>query len=168
MNKENEWEKYINTHKSYKNLSYMTSGKIPPNSISLLRIKKMKSFINELRESNQYDFIILDCPPILGLSDSLIISNYVDASILTISLNKVNKQLAMGCLEKLKLIKKPIIGTIINCVSEDKNKNLFSNNYYSYNNQYNYFSYKYMPIETQNRYMNQETQIREEKDKLRK
>ena len=50
--------------------------------------------IEELRESNEFDFIILDCPPILGLSDALIISNYVDATILTVSLNKVNKKLA--------------------------------------------------------------------------
>ena len=167
VSKENDWAKYINTHESYKNLSYMTAGKIPPNSISLLESNKMKTFINELRNSKQYDFIIFDCPPILGLSDSLLISNYVDASILTVSLNKVNKQLAMGCLEKLRLIKKPLIGTIVNRTSEDKNKNLFSNNYYSYNNQYNYFSYKYMPMETQMRYMNKETESVEKKDKLK-
>ena len=167
VNNENEWGKYIKKHKSFKNLSYMTAGKIPPNSISLLESNKMKSFIEKLKESNEYDLIILDCPPILGLSDSLIISNYVDASILTISLNKVNKQLASGCLEKLKIIKKPIIGSIINSVSKEQNKNFIGSDYYSYNNQYNYYSYKYMPLETQNRYIKKENQTDSEKDKLK-
>ena len=44
----------------------------------------MKSFIDQIKKSNEYDFIILDCPPLLGLSDAVIISNYVDATVLTI------------------------------------------------------------------------------------
>ncbi len=160
VSNDSDWSKYINKHDSCENLSYITAGKIPPNSITLLESKKMQSFINELRDSNKYDFIILDCPPILGLSDALIISNYVDASILTISLNKVNKPLAMECLRKYLLIKKPIIGAIINSVSKELiNKNPFTNNYYSYNNQYRYYAYKYMPQETQNRYTDAENII---------
>lgn len=152
VNKDKDWKKYINQHERLENLSFMTSGKIPPNSISLLESKKMKSFIEELRNSKEYDLIILDCPPILGLSDALIISNCVDASILTISLNKVNKKLSKECLKKLKLIDKPIIGTIINTVKEGTTNNYFGNRYYSYGNQYSYYSYKYMPKEIQTRY----------------
>ncbi len=160
VSSDSNWRKYIIKHNSCENLYYMTAGKIPPNSITLLESDKMQSFIEELRNSEEYDFIILDCPPILGLSDALIISNYVDASILTISLNKVNKQLAVECLRKYSLIKKPIIGAIINSVSKDINsKNPFSNKYYSYGSQYNYYSYKYMPEETQNRYLDTDNKI---------
>ena len=109
--------------------------------------------IEDLRNSKEYDFIILDCPPLLGLSDALIISRYVDASVLTVSLNKVKKSLAKDCLLKIKQTNKPVIGSIINSVSKDPNKNFFQNGYYSYTNQYNY-AYKYMPEETQTRYQN--------------
>ena len=46
---ENDWKKYISYHSQIKNLSYMTAGKIPPNSISLLESKKMKSLIKQLK-----------------------------------------------------------------------------------------------------------------------
>ena len=160
VNNDTDWQKYINKHETIKNLSYMTTGKIPPNSISLLESKKMTSFIEQLRSSKEYDFIILDCPPILGLSDALIISNYVDAAILTVSLNKVNKRLSNECLKKLKLIDKPVIGTIINSVSKEINRNYLGNKYYSYGNAYNYYSYQYMPKEIETRYLeNEENEI---------
>ena len=133
----------------------MTAGKIPPNSISLLESEKMQRFISELRESEEFDVIILDCPPILGLSDALIISKYVDATVLTLSMNNVRKNLAIDCLQKIKQTKTPIIGTIVNSVFKESKKTLFDDGYYSYSNQYNYYSYKYMPEETQNRYQNE-------------
>ena len=37
------------------------------------------------------NLIIFDCPPVLGLSDSIIVSNFVDGIILNVSLNKVDK-----------------------------------------------------------------------------
>ena len=152
VNEDTDWKKYINKHKTIENLSFVTSGKIPPNSISLLESNKMKTFIEQLKTSEEYDFVILDCPPVLGLSDALIISNYVDATILTVSLNKVNKKLTNECFKKLKSIDKPVIGTIINSVSKEINNNFLGNKYYSYGNFYNNYSYKYMPKEIQTRY----------------
>jgi len=154
VNSDNDWSKYINQHSSINNLSYLTAGKIPPNSISLLESEKMQRFISDLRKSGEYDLIILDCPPILGLSDALIISKYVDATVLTVSINNVRKNLAIDCLQKINQTNTPVIGTIINSVSKEFKKNLFDDGYYSYSNQYNYYSYKYMPEETQNRYQN--------------
>ena len=122
----------------------------------------MENLIEELRISDEFDLIIFDCPPLLGLSDSFIISNYVDATILTVSLNKVNKNLAKECLKKLNLIKKPIIGTIVNSVSKQKNINFSGGKYYSYGNKYNYYTYKYMPAETQNRYSSERNELKEE------
>ena len=158
VNSDSDYTKYICVHKDIKNLHYLTAGKIPPNSISLLESEKMRDLIEDLRNSKNYDFIILDCPPLLGLSDALIISRYVDASILTVSLNKVKKGLAKDCLVKINQTNKPVIGTIINSVSQDRNKKFFQNGYYSYTNQYNY-AYKYMPEETQTRYQNNDEKV---------
>ncbi len=95
VNNDSDWRKYIKTHKSLKNLSYITAGKIPPSALTLLESNKMKTFVEELRNNSEFDFIIIDCPPLLGLSDAVIVSNYVDATILTVSLNKVNKSLSV-------------------------------------------------------------------------
>ena len=168
VNSDSDWNKYINVHPSIEKLHYLTSGKIPPNPIALLESEKMRTFLEELRKSNEYDLIILDCPPLLGLSDSLIISDYVDASILTVSLNKVNKKLAVDCLQKIKQANKPIIGTIINSIYKEAERNFFNNGYYSYANQYNYYSYKYMPQETQNRYQDKDNEFKKDKEKSEK
>ena len=147
------------------NLSYITAGKIPPNSVSLLNSKRMKELVKEIRDSNLFDLIILDCPPVLGLSDSLIISSLVDGIVLTVSLNKVDKSLALETLKKLKTTKTPLIGTIANSVKKPINDSLGNNkyNYYSnYRNQYGYAAYKYMPKEIESRYFeNDDNQSKE-------
>ena len=61
-------------------------------------------------------------------------------------------------MQKIKQTNKPVIGTIINSVSKDRNKKFFQNGYYSYTNQYNY-AYKYMPEETQTRYQNNDEKV---------
>ena len=144
VNDDNDWRKYVNEHKVVKNLSYITAGTIPPNPITLIESAKMKSFIDQIKKSNEYDFIILDCTPLLGLSDAVIISNYVDATVLTISLNKVNKNLTRESTKKLALIEKPVIGTIINSVSKEITNEFIGNKYNTYGNPYNYYSYKYI------------------------
>ena len=42
VNNDKDWKKYVSSYKKIKNLSYITSGKIPPNSISLLESKRMQ------------------------------------------------------------------------------------------------------------------------------
>ena len=59
-------------------------------------------------------------------------------------------------MQKIKQSNNPVIGTIINSVSKETKSNFFDNGYYSYGNQYNYYSYKYMPEETQNTYKNKD------------
>ena len=55
--------------------------KTPPNPIKLLDSKKMKTLVKDICKENEFDLIIFDCPPVLGLSDSLIISEFVDGVI---------------------------------------------------------------------------------------
>lgn len=64
---------------SYTNLDIITSGTIPPNPSELLIGEQMDNFMQKLKED--YDFIILDTPPIGLVSDALNIINYADATI---------------------------------------------------------------------------------------
>jgi len=64
---------------SYSNLDIVTSGTIPPNPSELLIGEEMDKLIEQLKKD--YEFVILDTPPIGLVSDALNIINYADASI---------------------------------------------------------------------------------------
>ena len=159
VNIETNWQDFVQKHKSFKNLSYITAGKIPPNAVRLLNSARMKNMVNELRNCKDYDLVIFDCPPVLGLADSLIIADLVDGIILTVSLNKVDRVLSRETLRKLQNTTKPIIGVIANAVNKPHNFDFNSHKYDYYGDyryQYKYNTYKYMPEETNNRYSNLE------------
>ena len=145
-NKSN-WRDVSKQFSSYKNLHYITGGKIPPNPIRLLNSQKMKNLIEDISSSNEFDLIILDCPPTIGLSDTLILSELVDGVILTISLNNVKKQLVKDSLQKLESSSKGIFGLVANTINEPLNLTKTDNKYYyNYEYQYNY-QYDYLPLE---------------------
>ena len=139
---ESNWKNFISKHESNKNLSYMTAGKVPPNSVRLLESNKMREFIQDIKNNGEYDLIIFDCPPVLGLSDSLIVSNMVDGIVLNVSLNKVDRDLATESVKKLNTLNTPILGLIVNTVKKPKYENKDKDKYFT----------NYMPNETSKRY----------------
>ena len=67
-------------HKSnIENLDYIKSGPIPPNPAELLGRDEMKDFIMGLQ--NEYDYVIIDSPPIFVVSDSIPLMEIVDLNI---------------------------------------------------------------------------------------
>ncbi len=74
-----------------KNLDVITSGPIPPNPSELLIKKKMKVLLQELKA--EYDYIILDTPPIGIVSDSLILMEMTDVNIYVVRQHYTNKEL---------------------------------------------------------------------------
>ena len=61
-------------------LDVITSGPIPPNPSELLDSPRMKDSIEKAKEI--YDIILVDCPPVLMVADTPIISTVVDMAIL--------------------------------------------------------------------------------------
>ena len=122
----------------------------------------MKSFVSDIKKDKQFDLVIFDCPPILGLSDSLIISEYVDGVILTVSLNKVKRQFIKDSTQKFSGTSSNIIGTVANTVKEP-DKELGTMNYYNYNYNYKYgYQNNYLPLETSLAYAKNEPDIKPE------
>lgn len=61
------------------NLYVLPVGKMPPNPTELLETPKFKTLIESLK--SQYDYIIIDCPPIEVVADAQIIDRYADRSV---------------------------------------------------------------------------------------
>ncbi len=75
--KEAIWE-----HEIYPNLNIITSGRIPPNPSELLSSSRMKSVIKELKK--EYDYIILDTPPINYVADAVALFKYADINLFVV------------------------------------------------------------------------------------
>ncbi len=113
---------------------YITAGKIPPNASRLLSSQRLKNLVNEIRNSEEFDYVIFDTPPVLGISDTILVTDIVDCSVLLISLENVDKNLTKQSIEKLESSSKPLIGTIVNTIKLSTEENA--------NRRYGY-SYKY-------------------------
>ncbi len=141
------WKNYLRYIDNYPNLSFITGGKVPPNAMKLLNSKRMKTILEDIKGSNQFDLIIIDSPPLLGLSDSVIISEFMDAVVLTISLRKVKRNLVQEALKKINLTRSNFIGVVVNNVEESKDSTISNIPQFGYAN-------KYFPQEVNERYSN--------------
>ena len=120
------------------NLHILPCGPRPNNPAELLTSTKFQEFLDLVRE--QYDFVIVDTPPILVVSDPSVVAPRVDGVLLTIRISKNGRPDAERAKEMLHSLGVDIIGVIVNGVGQ-QNKYGY-NRYYNYQYGYNY-SYNY-------------------------
>lgn len=105
-------------------LEVMSSGPIPPNPSELLGSRRMRSFLEQAK--GIYDLIIFDTPPVLAVTDSQILADIVDGSILVVRSRKTEFEAAERAVAALKPARAKMLGTVLN----DREKN--EDNYYYY------------------------------------
>ena len=111
------------------NLYVIPRGKVPPNPSELLNSQKTAKLISLLSEI--FDYIIFDGPPVNGLSDSLIMSDFVDRTIVVTSLNSAPIELLESTKKMLTNINAKVAGVIVNKVPRRKSS---GKSYYYYEN----------------------------------
>ncbi len=129
-----KWQDSIQKVENQDNLFVLTSGPKPPDSIRLLSSNEMKNLINSIKESNMFDLIILDLPPVLGMADASYAFKNVDSIALVCSLENVPRSQPKAAIKVLKSNPySTFIGLIVNEVN-DKAKSINSNrdDFYSY------------------------------------
>ena len=106
----------------FTNFSVLTAGKIAPDPTRLLGSERMRTFIQDIKKDESFDLVIFDTPPILELSDALIISNETDGILLLVSLDNVIRSLPKRCIEKIARSKTTLLGTITNRIKKPTKK----------------------------------------------
>ncbi|MDU3335625.1 CpsD/CapB family tyrosine-protein kinase [Paraclostridium bifermentans] len=109
-------------------LQIITAGTIPPNPAEILESKKMREFIDLLRDC--YDYIFIDTPPIGIIMDAGVLANYSDGTILVVGAKDVETERAKMAKERLEKVKANVIGAVLN-------------KYIEKNSSYGYYSYYY-------------------------
>jgi polysaccharide biosynthesis transport protein len=96
-------------------LNVMTSGPIPPNPSELLGSAKMKGLLDIL-ESN-FDIVIIDSPPILAVTDAVVLSTQTDGLLLVIDADKTRRGALKQSVDRLREVNANIIGVALNRLS---------------------------------------------------
>lgn len=113
-----------------KQLRVITSGPIPPDPVELLSGKRMTELLDV--SMNEFDYIIIDGPPVIGLADALVLSNLADATILTVQAGKTRKASLLAALKRLERTSGNIIGTLLTRVERSSNPEYSEDSYYTY------------------------------------
>ena len=124
-NWENDYKNYIKQTK-IKGLSVIPTGIYPPNPSELLTSERFLNLLTKLK--GEYDRIILDCPPIEGLSDALVVSSISDTTVLVAKYKSTPMNLLENSKKALDKIGSKISGVILNHV--DKEQNTYYYGYY--------------------------------------
>lgn len=117
---------------SMTNLFVLNSGSVPPNPGELIGSKKMQESLVALR--NQYDFILIDTPPIAPLSDAVVLSPMVDGVIFVVRGQHTPKQLVKAAIAELRYDPSKILGVVLNRV--DIRSGEYANYYRDYASDY--------------------------------
>ncbi len=118
----------INKTGDVENLSVITAGPTPPNPSELLGSDRLNELVKAA--GKKFDLIVFDSPPILTVSDSLILSKILDGTIIVAWAGKATYEVIEKGLKMLGEIRAPIIGMILNGVVVNKSNYYYYHNYY--------------------------------------
>lgn len=112
------------------NLRILASGPLPPNPSELLNSNKMVSILSTL--SVQVDYLIIDTPPVLPVTDTCVLASKVDGIIMVIGAGAVRPAEAQRAREALRRVNGVVLGVMVNRVKRDEMLGDYSSycNYY--------------------------------------
>lgn len=93
-------------------LDLLMCGQIPSNPAELLSSPTLDTLIDEMKE--KYDLIIFDSPPLLSVTDSKILANKCDATVLVVNTGKSEKESITKARDALVTAKAFIMGVVMN------------------------------------------------------
>ncbi len=124
------WRSYVKIAGS-ENLHVITCGPIPPNPPELLGSDRFKRFLTEARDA--YDWVLLDSPPAMSLSDASLLAGLADVVLLVVRHNHTDRDMVGRTLQQLRRVGANVAGVILNNVDLDR----------AYGKEYAYAGYYY-------------------------
>ncbi|MEA5553516.1 polysaccharide biosynthesis tyrosine autokinase [Anabaena cylindrica UHCC 0172] len=119
-------EQVIQQLPAMNSLSVITAGPVPPDPARLLSSDKMKQLMEYF--SQNFDLVIYDVPPMLGLVDARLLAPQTDGMLLVVRIDKTDKSALMQLQDSLKNSPINVLGVVAN---GDKKKLTSYNYYYS-------------------------------------
>ena len=98
-------------------LDALTAGVIPPNPSELLGSERMQNILQ--RAKGEYDYVLIDTPPVLPVADSLVLCRMVDGLIMVIDSGEVKVEMAREVKHQLVHAGANILGVVLNKVRSE-------------------------------------------------
>jgi len=114
------------------NLNIIYSGVIPPNPSELLGSALMKSSVEKLK--NDFDVILFDAPPVLAVTDAVVLSDLIDQFILVVRFGSTDKDSINHTLLSLANVNRTLTGVVFNDLN--RKNSYYSQNYYRHHEYY--------------------------------
>jgi capsular exopolysaccharide synthesis family protein len=116
-------------------LRVLVAGPIPPNPSELLSEPRTSEILEILQA--EADFVLVDSPPVLPVSDAVVLASRVDATLMVVNNNKTHRKQLSRALELLRQVDATVVGTVLNRLGSGE----------TYGYEYGYV-YGYAPRET--------------------
>ena len=94
------------------NILILPAGSPPPNPSELLASNKAAAVIKALAE--EFDVVIVDTPPVLPVTDALVVSRFVDATLVVVDSRSTARKAVRRTLHLLGQINAPVLGVVFN------------------------------------------------------
>jgi capsular exopolysaccharide synthesis family protein len=111
-------------------LHFLKVGSIPPNPAELLGSPRMRDIIRDL--AAQYDHVIFDSAPVLPVTDTILLSRFVDGVVIVVGAKSPKQSVRVGC-TRLARAGAKIFGVVLNCVDVQRNPSYHNYGDYSSN-----------------------------------
>lgn len=98
------------------NILILPAGSPPPNPSELLQSNKAQAVVRALAE--EFDVVIVDSTPVLPVTDALVISRFVDATLVVVDSQTTSRKAAIRTLQHLDQVNAPTLGMVMNNVPE--------------------------------------------------
>jgi capsular exopolysaccharide synthesis family protein len=95
-------------------ISFVPAGPPPPNPAELVGSERMRGALADLRES--YDFVILDSPPVLPVTDAVVLGREADGTVLVVKGHDTPRELVRRARDQLLLANVHLLGAVVNNV----------------------------------------------------
>jgi Mrp family chromosome partitioning ATPase len=118
------------------NLTLVTSGPIPPSPTELLSSVRLEQILQEA--AGQFDVVVLDSPPILGLADAPMMSALADGVVFVVEADRSRHGSLKAALRRLRAMRPVILGGVLTKFDPLKSGNRYTS-YYGYE----YYQYQY-------------------------
>jgi capsular exopolysaccharide synthesis family protein len=115
------------------NIELVSTGVIPPNPAELLDSQKMQGVIDKAEQ--EADIVLVDVPPIIPVTDAVLLSKSVDGVLLVIASHETEREMLVKAKEQLDLAEANILGTVLNKYPADKKGKHYNQYYYYSSNQ---------------------------------
>jgi succinoglycan biosynthesis transport protein ExoP len=109
-------------------LSFLSAGSIPPNPSELVGSDKMRDTLAQL--TSEFDVVVIDSPPILPVTDAMLLSTMVDGVVLVVNSSKTAKQHVKAAYARLEFARAKVFGVLLNQVDVNSQHYQYYRRYY--------------------------------------